>query len=324
MIVSNNKDSLGNEERVIDHLIMKPDTTIFKVHFSGRLARAGMNLNLSWGINKKSAIMRQKKTLYLNPVNPFSLPAVSVTHYNKYLAGKIFPQMLFGLTLIFVTALAFWLSYRSIRDHVVMNSLRNEFISNISHELKTPVATLSVALESLRKFNMKDEPAIMEEYLKLASLETKRLEELISRVLDHSILEENNYQLNFSAIEISRLISEVTEIMKPRLGADGAIEFLPSKEKINIMGDPLFLRGVLINLVDNSIKYCDKAPVIRILAGKNDGFAFIEVVDNGPGIPADYQKKIFEKFFRLPSGNVHNVKGYGLGLELCLTGNEPP
>ncbi len=318
MIVSHKKDSFGNEERVIDHITMKPDTAIFKVHFNERLARAGMNFNFAWGINNKSAIIKQqKKTIYLNLLNPFSLPAISVTHYNKYLAGKIFPQMLFGLTLIFVTALAFWLSYRSIRDHVVMNSLRNEFISNISHELKTPVATLSVALESLRKFNMKDEPSIMEEYLNLAALETKRLEELISRVLDHSILEENNYQLNFSAIDISQLISEVTDIMKPGPGADGAIEFLPTKEKISIMGDPLFLKGVLINLVDNSIKYCDKVPVIRILAGKNDGFALIEVVDNGPGIPAEYQKKIFEKFFRLPSGNIHNVKGYGLGLSFA-------
>jgi hypothetical protein len=108
MIVSHTRDSLGNGKQVIDHLIMKPDTAIFKVHFNERLANAGMKFNLAWGMNNKSAINKQqKKTLYLNPLNPFSLPAVSVTHYRTYLAGKIFPQMLFGLTLIFVTALAF-------------------------------------------------------------------------------------------------------------------------------------------------------------------------------------------------------------------------
>jgi two-component system phosphate regulon sensor histidine kinase PhoR len=216
-----------------------------------------------------------------------------------------------------VTALAFRLSYRSIREHIVLNDLRNEFISNMTHELKTPVATLSVALESLAKYNMKDEPAVMEDYLKLASLETKRLEDLINRILDHSMLEHNGQPLNPVLTDINRLVQEVAGIMRQRLEKDGKIEFLSSDGKLTAMADPLFLRGVLVNLVDNSIKYCDKAPVISILTRKEAGFAVIGVTDNGPGIPEEYQGKIFEKFFRLPTGNVHNVKGYGLGLSFA-------
>lgn len=318
LIISHSKDTSNRKEPLIRYLLNNPDTGYFKKNFHERLRGAGMKFNISFDDNKASADNKNRTDiLYVNSLNPLSLPAVSVTHYKGYLTGKILPQILFGVSLILITALAFWLSFRSIRNHIILNSLRNEFISNMTHELKTPVATLSVALESLGKYNMRKEPAVMDEYLKLASLETKRLEDLISRVLDHSLLEENNQFLNLLVTDINPLITEVAAIMRQRLEGPGTIDFLPSVEKISILGDPLFLKGVLINLLDNSIKYCDKVPVIKIVTRKDKGSVVIEVADNGPGIPAEYQKRIFEKFFRLPSGNVHNVKGYGLGLSFA-------
>ena len=164
---------------------------------------------------------------------------------------------------------------------------------------------------------MRNEPEVMDEYLRLASSETTRLTELINRVLDHSMLEENNQLLKPELTDINSLVSDVTHNMQQRFEKCGSIEFKPSPEKINVLCDPLFLRGVIINLIDNSIKYCDKDPVIRILAGSESGSAIIEVTDNGPGIPVEYHNRIFEKFFRMPAGNVHNVKGYGLGLSFA-------
>jgi two-component system phosphate regulon sensor histidine kinase PhoR len=187
----------------------------------------------------------------------------------------------------------------------------------MTHELKTPVATISIALESLGRYNMRNEPEVMDEYLRLASSETERLTELINRVLDHSMLEENKQLLKPVLTDVNSLVSDVTRNMQQRFEKCGSIEFKPSPEKINVLCDPLFLSGVIINLIDNSIKYCDKDPVIRILAGSDSGSAIIEVTDNGPGIPAEYHNRIFEKFFRMPTGNVHNVKGYGLGLSFA-------
>ena len=275
-----------------------------------------MKLNISWE-EKAVSHSESRNILYVNPANPFSLPGVSITKYNGYLAGKILPQILFGLILIFITGFAFVISYRRLRDNVILNNLRNEFISNMTHELKTPVATIAIALESLGRYNMRNEPEVMDEYLRLASSETKRLTELINRVLDHSMLEENNQLLKPVLTDVNSLVSDVTRNMQQRFEKCGSIEFKPSPEKINVLCDPLFLRGVIINLIDNSIKYCDKDPVIRILSDAESGSAIIEVSDNGPGIPEEYHNRIFEKFFRMPTGNVHNVKGYGLGLSFA-------
>ena len=159
---------------------------------------------------------------------------------------------------------------------MILNSLRDEFVNNITHELKTPVSTIMVALEALGNFNMKKEPHVMEEYLRLASEETQRLGELINRVLDHTLLEQKQHPLELNEIDLNRLIREVVDTMSIKLGKKGTIEFNASEDNIRISGDPLYLKGVFINLIDNSIKYCDKEPVIKIAASKNEDEIVIE------------------------------------------------
>jgi signal transduction histidine kinase len=318
LIVSHSRDSMNRKgPPVVRNFMMKPDTSVFKRHFHNRLDESGLKFNITWKTSDHKDTARLKRVLYLDPVGPFSLPAISVSAYGSYLTGKILPQIIFGFALIVITALAFLISYRSIRNHIILNSMRNEFINNITHELKTPVSTISVALESLAKYNIRNDPEVMDEYLKIAVSENKRLEELINRVLDHSLLEVNKHPLNLISTDLNMLITEVVDVMKQKIEKSGKIEFRASEQEINVLCDPLYLKGVISNLIDNSIKYCNREPFIRILAGKAEGFAVIEVTDNGPGIPAEYREKIFEKFFRLPSGDVHNVKGYGLGLSFA-------
>lgn len=315
LIVSHSRDSMNKNGPVVRNFMMKPDTSVFKKHFHNRLDESGLKFNITWETSDHSKDTAHfKRVLYLDPASPFSMPAISVTGYGTYLTGKILPQIIFGFALMVITALAFLISYRSIRNHIILNNMRNEFINNITHELKTPVTTISIALESLAKYNIRNEPEVMDEYLKIAVSENKRLEELINRVLDHSLLEVNKHPLKLISTDLNLLIPEVVVVMNQRIEEAGKIEFKASEKEINVLCDPLYLKAVLSNLIDNSIKYCNMEPFIRIITGKADGFAVIEVTDNGPGIPAEYREKIFEKFFRLPSGDVHNVKGYGLGL----------
>jgi signal transduction histidine kinase len=316
LIVSHSGDTLSEDKPFMRALSIAPDSAVFKKHFQARLIDSGMKFMLFWNGVKNSAAHSHGKRLKVDIVNPFSLPAVTIGGYNNYLIRQILPQLVFGIVLIFITALAFIISYRSIREHVILGNLRNEFISNITHELKTPVATISVALEALGKYNMKDNPAVAEEYLKLASSETSRLEELVNRVLDHSMLEEHNQPYKMMISDLNSLVTEVAEIMRSRL-EKGKIEVSLPGKKITVNCDPLFIKGVLINLIDNSIKYCDKEPLITVSVTEKFVYAEIVVADNGPGIPREYRKKIFEKFFRLPSNNIHNVKGYGLGLSFA-------
>lgn len=317
MIVSHAGDTSGTGTHASGFTV-NPDTAMFKKHFSTRLSGAGIRLNINWEARVDSSDGGgHKRFLFINPATQIPFPEAAVAGYTLYISGKILPQIIFGLLLVFITALAFTLSYRSIRQQAVLNNLRNEFISNITHELKTPVATLSIALESLRRYNMQSDPVVLDEYLRLASQETKRLEELINRVLDHSMLEEHSTLLNITITDLCQIISEAAGIMKQRLVSGGTLTVIPSHHIINVPCDSLYLKGVIINLIDNSIRYCDKEPQITVSCRTEDNFAVIEVNDNGPGIPEEYQSRIFEKFFRLPSDNVHNVKGYGLGLSFA-------
>ena len=294
------------------------DTSKFKKAFYQRINKNGMNFHIDWiAARTEIAKAKARQAMVIEPLPVFPLPAAAMNGYSGYLLRRMTTQIIFGIVLVLITALSFIVAYRSLRNHMILNSLRDEFVSNITHELKTPVSTIMVALEALGNFNMKKEPQVMEEYLRLASEETHRLGELINRVLDHTLLEQKQHPLDLKEIDLNRLISEVVDTMRIKLGKKGRIEFNPGEENIRISADPLYLKGLFINLIDNSIKYCDKEPVIKVFTSRNDNKIVIEINDNGPGIPEEYRKKIFEKFFRLPSEDVHNVKGYGLGLSFA-------
>ncbi len=317
LIIAHTGDTV-NMQNPEEELSEKIDTSKFKKYFHQRVLANGMKFNISWISGKSdTGHLRQGEEIVVEPIHELSLPGAAIAGYRDYLLGRILTQIIFGLVLVFITALAFIIAYRSLRNHMILNNLRTEFVNNITHELKTPVSTIMIALEALGKFNMKKEPEKMEEYLRLASAETQRLGELINRVLDHTLLEQKEHPLELSDINLNHLIEDVVETMNSKLNSEGTIEFNSREDNLTISGDPLYIKGVLINLIDNSIKYCDKEPVITITADRLGEDIIVEINDNGPGIPEEYQKKIFEKFFRLPSDNIHNVKGYGLGLNFA-------
>ncbi len=317
LIISHSRDTLRSDAPLIKNFRLTPDTLAFKEHFHSRLDNAGLKFNLLW-IKDSANGKNLRKTIYLAPLNPFSLPSVTIKNFSGYLTGKILPQILFGVLLICLTAIAFLISYRSLRDHVLLSSMRDEFISNMTHELKTPVASISLAMESLSRYNLRSDPAVLDEYLKLALSETRRLEDLVNRVLDNAALEGDIQTIEPVVTDLNILITEVVSTMRSRIRDTGNIDFFPSEEKLMVMCDPLLFKGVIMNLIDNSIKYSGESPAIRLYTEMDKHTAKITVSDDGPGIPAEYHEKVFEKFFRVPSGNVHNVKGYGLGLNFAL------
>ena len=318
LIVAHMEDTSISGNRIVRRFSFDIDTSVFKSTYAAKLTGSGMAFAVGWNCARDSATdISDRKGLIINPSADITMPAALVSGYGNYLLKRILPQVLFGIILVLITAMAFYAAYRSIRYQTALNELRNEFIGNITHELKTPVATLRVALESLGNYNMKSNPRLLDEYLGLASSETRRLEDLINRVLDHTQLEERGNSLELKELDMDRVIEEVVNLMNQRAGNGGRIEYRNVGGKKNVLGDRLYLQGVLMNIVDNGIKYCDKVPHIKIDMKAEDRFTVIEISDNGPGIPEVYQKRIFDKFFRVPSGNVHNVKGYGLGLSFA-------
>lgn len=237
--------------------------------------------------------------------------------YQGFLAKKILPHIFFSLLLFGITAAAFVLIYKSLRQQQRLTALKNDFIGNITHELKTPITTVGVALEALSDFDVLKKPEQAREYLDISKLELARLTLLVDKVLRLSMFEEKQPRLQMEPLDLAALVRQVLNAMRLQAESAGAEIHFEVEENLPLVnGDRLHLTSVVFNLVDNALKYRGKeSPTIRVsLRSLPDGKVCLTIQDNGIGIAPEYQSKVFEKFFRVPAGNVHNVKGHGLGL----------
>lgn len=238
-----------------------------------------------------------------------------VENYQWYLIKKIGPQILFSFFLFSITAFSFFLIYQSWQNQSRLTEIKNDFISNITHELKTPITTVGVALEALSDFEVLDNPQKTQEYLGISQNELKRLNLLVDKVLQMSKFEKQVPQLKIERIDLHQTIEQIAGSMKLQFEKHGAeLHIHTIGNNFQLEGDRSHLSSVLYNLIDNALKYSKENPQIHILLKDIGDRLQLEVQDNGLGIPKAYQEKIFDKFFRIPSGDRHNVKGHGLGL----------
>jgi two-component system phosphate regulon sensor histidine kinase PhoR len=234
----------------------------------------------------------------------------------SYLIRRITLPILFSIFLVGVTVLSFLLLYRNLLRQQRLAELKNDFISNITHELKTPIATVGVAIEALKNFNAMQNPERTKEYLDISANELQRLSLLVDKVLKLSMFEKKEVELKKETFDMEELINEVLNIMKVQFEKHGA-RVIVKKEGNDFMieADRLHITSVLYNLLDNALKYSNEAPVIGVeLSELPRDIVELKVTDNGIGIAKEFQRKIFDKFFRVPMGDRHNIKGYGLGL----------
>ena len=231
------------------------------------------------------------------------------------MARRLGPQLLFSLVLVGVTILSFLLLYRNWRQQQRLTILKNDFISNITHELKTPIATVSVAVEALKEFDALKDPVRTREYLEISTHELQRLSLLVDKVLKLSLFEKQEIELRKDEFDLKALVEDIMGSMRLQFEKyHASIHFQTEEEKFNLRADKLHFTSVIYNLLDNALKYSKAAPEVMVdLKGEKE-FVLLSVSDNGIGIPAGYLDRVFEKFFRVPTGDHHNVKGYGLGL----------
>lgn len=232
-----------------------------------------------------------------------------------YVLKKLTPQILVSAFLVGLTIFSFVLMYRNLRRQRRLTRLKNDFISNITHELKTPIATVSVAIEALRNFNALHDPKRTEEYLDISASELQRLSLLVDKVLKLSMFEKQQIELNGEPFDLKELVEEVVASMRLQFEKYKAkVSIQAQGEDFMIEADRMHITSVIFNLLDNALKYSKAHPTIQIDLNSLSDTIEMSVTDNGIGISAEYQQKIFDKFFRVPTGDTHNVKGYGLGL----------
>lgn len=235
----------------------------------------------------------------------------------SYLLQKISLQILFSLFLVAFTTTAFIFLFRSLLAQRKLTEMKNDFISNITHELKTPLATVSVAVEALRNFGGLQHPDKTKEYLDISASELQRLNLLVDKVLKLSLFENRELELRKEKIDLAQLIEEVLKTLKLQFEARNANVYFETRGSDFVMeADKLYMTSVLFNLLDNALKYSkeNQNPDIRVRLIRQEQEIVLEVADKGMGIPEEFKARIFDKFFRIPSGDHHNTKGYGLGL----------
>lgn len=219
----------------------------------------------------------------------------------------------FILMLVILVAIVFM--FRTILTQKKLAELKNDFISNMTHEFKTPISTISLACQALNDGDMNSNASMVSPYVKMIDDENKRLGVLVERILQSAILDKGEVKLKKEKVLINELVYQIAEKSSLRIKSrEGKLDVQCPTELLEIDADRVHLTNVISNLVDNGIKYSPEHPDINIIVEKEDRFLKISVADKGLGIKREHLKKIFDKLYRIPTGNVHDVKGFGLGL----------
>lgn len=232
-----------------------------------------------------------------------------------YLFRLVGPAISLSSIFILAILIAFWITFATLVKQKKLALIKNDFINNMTHELKTPISTISLACEVLNDSDIPKTTERTSHYVNVINSENKRLGTLVENVLQSAVLDKGEFKLKLFELDAHSVIYAVSEQSKVRLEAvKGAINLKFEAEEQIIVADRVHFTNIVSNLIDNAIKYSPRSPNIIIKTRNINYGIVIEVKDNGIGISKENVNKIFDKLYRVPTGNVHDVKGFGLGL----------
>lgn len=233
---------------------------------------------------------------------------------SSYVFGKMWFIISVSVILILIVVYAFYYTVNTIFKQKQLSEIKNDFINNMTHELKTPISTIQLACEALKDPDMVDLEN-KDSFVDIIHSENKRLGDLVETVLKTAVLDKGKLKLKISPIDLNDLVDDVVKDFKLKIKqSNGTITVQEDHIHSTIEGDHQHIANVVRNLLDNAIKYSSNSPEIAIKI-KDKGAAYcIQVNDKGIGIKKENLDKIFDKLYRVPTGDVHDVKGFGLGL----------
>lgn len=246
--------------------------------------------------------------------NPHFLK-VNFPNEGSYLLYSMLPFLMVSMLFLMLVIGAFYYTIHTIMRQKKLSEIRNDFISNMTHELKTPISTISLACEALNDPDMRNSDVGTSRFVGMIKEENNRLGLLVENVLKTAILDKGQMKFKNVELDVHYILEKVVNSFDLQLkSVNGHIDKLFQATDIIISGDKIHLTNVFYNLIDNAIKYSKSEPSIVISTWNEERYLKVTVTDNGIGITAENQKKIFDQLFRVPTGNVHDVKGFGLGL----------
>lgn len=238
-----------------------------------------------------------------------------------YFPGKrqyIFSQMrifvISGIGLFIIISFFVYILYVILKQKK-LSEIKTDFINNMTHEFKTPISTISLSADTLLKPGIEEKPERIARYAKIIKDEGLRLRNHVDKILEIAVLDAESPNFKNELVDMHAIIAKEAEIIRVKIEErNGAFHTELNATETKIKGDSDHLGNIIFNLLGNAIKYTEGKPEIVIKTENKDKNIIISVTDNGIGIPKKYKKFIFKKFYRVSTGNVHNVKGFGLGL----------
>lgn len=233
----------------------------------------------------------------------------------SYLAGTNLSVILYSALFVVMIVGCFGWTLNNLNKHKAVSAMKSDFINNMTHELKTPIATIGLAADALRDPDITASKERVNRFVSVIKDENTRLGTQVERVLQAARLERGEIALSKSEFDVHDCISSVVESLSLQIGANGGeISTDFRADNSIIVADEMHITNSLLNLLDNAMKYTDATPQINISTHNEGNSMIIRVKDNGIGISKEHQQKVFDKLYRVPTGNIHNVKGFGLGL----------
>ena len=308
------------------------DTVLLDSILKFELLQKGVSANYMFGITPSKNIpvdsvnvSPSNRKIYespykvnLSPDNVFIKPkflSVYFPNEHRYIVSSMWGLLLVSLAFVLTLIFSFYYTISTIFKQKKLSEIKNDFISNMTHEFKTPISTISLAVEVLNDKSVEKSQERVNNYVKMIGDENKRLSLLVENILQTAILDKGEFKLKIQNIDIHVLIEQTFTNIKLQVdNKEGQITSQLNATKTIVNADRIHITNILFNLIDNALKYSKENPDIVVSTRSDEEGIFISVRDNGIGISKENQKRIFDTMYRVPTGNIHNVKGFGLGL----------
>ena len=312
--------------RSIDERISKE---LLQELLQNELHQYGVNAKFEFGVyNKGLATKIKSEDFVYEEGSSYGVPILMDNQgKSKYQLYITFPEKskylfssLIGITflsiLFTVVIIAAYLSaINQLITQKAISEIKTDFINNMTHEFKTPIATINLALDAIRNPKVIGDPEKVERYLRMIREENKRMHAQVENVLQISKLERREFDVEKEPVDVHEIIENAVDhvglIVQDR---GGEINLHLDARRTDVLGNNFHLTSVIVNMLDNAIKYSSEQPVIEVSTENVKDFILIKIKDNGVGMSKNAQKRIFDKFYREHTGDLHNVKGHGLGL----------
>ncbi|MBK8847277.1 MAG: HAMP domain-containing histidine kinase [Bacteroidetes bacterium] len=263
-------------------------------------------------------LQNSKYRVHLFPNKLFASPEMLVVNFHgklNYIFATLWPLVLCSFVLTLIVILGIFYTIHTIIRQKKLADIKNDFINNMTHEFKTPIATIGIATDTLKNPRVYSDHEKMSFYTDIIKQENERMNKQVSKVLQMAQIDKGEVKYSYETVNVHDLLEHIVQSVQLQVEQkEGKITYINEAKNYFLSADITHFGNTLNNLIDNAIKYAPVKPDIKIKMWNTGDSLLISIKDNGMGMNSDIQKRIFDKFYRATTGNLHDVKGFGLGL----------